>query len=399
MCGPPFPVISKLIKQWPYLPLDWTDSSLSYNITLSLPNAISITTVWLDINQRSSWLLSNGSVTAYGPSAFMAIQIPFSGTTNSSIFMCSVDARWIEGARNVASQVGGGYDVFRHEVQLLANGFLSPNGKKVEVDMDWLKALTPPSVSDRTLIDPSNAGRSSTFSNILQGMDLGNATGSLLDGDYFDIQGSISNALSLVFADGMSRVGYTVNGGSNASSSNDSTAIGVHASPAKDEDFVVAVLNGEAELVPNSGGTDPSNTTKYTWSATVTGLSYKADNVGTLLAIAVLLVHATVAIAHTIYIIISRRTSESWDTFSELLVIAENSLSPALKTRVNTSAGIERMSTSKRPVRIRAVTNDTPLDRRGNDELQMIVEEVDWDPAADGYEKVALDRVYGRRLP
>lgn len=68
------------------------------------------------------------------------------------------------------------------------------------------------------------------------------------------------------------------------------------------------------------------------------GWSYQLDNVGTKLAITVMVIYCTLAAAHFLYSIISGLSSSTWDSVAELFALAMNSQ----PTRVlqNTCAGI-----------------------------------------------------------
>ena len=53
----------------------------------------------------------------------------------------------------------------------------------------------------------------------------------------------------------------------------------------------------------------------------------------------VLLLHAAVAVAHTIYVMIGAETSGTWDSILELITLALNSPPPPNDALRNTSAG------------------------------------------------------------
>jgi hypothetical protein len=116
----------------------------------------------------------------------------------------------------------------------------------------------------------------------------------------------------------------------------------------------------------------PSNYTRMRTYQTVTGYGYQASTSSDYLSLLVLFTHLLIALMHTIYVLfITHRTSGCWDTFSELLVLAQQS-APANKALQNTCAGIERLSTFKHRVRIKVSDSDAnhlELDFGSDDEF------------------------------
>lgn len=96
---------------------------------------------------------------------------------------------------------------------------------------------------------------------------------------------------------------------------------------------------------------------------TVTGFGYQASGPSDYLCILVLLVHLFLAFGHTIYVLgFTRRTSGCWDTFSELMTLAQQS-APTKRALRNTCAGIERSGLYSKGVRIRvSKLNDDHLE-------------------------------------
>jgi hypothetical protein len=83
--------------------------------------------------------------------------------------------------------------------------------------------------------------------------------------------------------------------------------------------------------------------------------SYRIDSVSVILSIIVLLIYSAIAAIYLIHTLMTGETSSSWDTVSELFMLAINTRPPShIK---NTSAGIATLATMKEPVSIRVNEN------------------------------------------
>jgi hypothetical protein len=71
------------------------------------------------------------------------------------------------------------------------------------------------------------------------------------------------------------------------------------------------------------------------------------------LAMTVLFVHIAFALSHTIWILCSRETSDSWDSVSKIIVLAQNSR-PSVGILKNASANIDHLETYSQKAKIRA---------------------------------------------
>lgn len=89
------------------------------------------------------------------------------------------------------------------------------------------------------------------------------------------------------------------------------------------------------------------------------GMAYSMEGTPIKLAVAVLAVYCVCAVAHGVYTIISGTSSNSWDSMSEMVALAYNSVpSDALK---NTGAGIESFPTFRCSVNVRVVEEHLEL--------------------------------------
>jgi hypothetical protein len=88
----------------------------------------------------------------------------------------------------------------------------------------------------------------------------------------------------------------------------------------------------------------------------VGGLAFKANSVTDYLAIALLLLH--IVLCHSAFRIMTARSSDCWDSFTELAVLMHNSRPAPLSLR-NASAGIRELKTFSKVGTIRAVKQDS----------------------------------------
>lgn len=163
-----------------------------------------------------------------------------------------------------------------------------------------------------------------------------------------------SKALSQqIVADGMSHVGYGINGGSETLA-----AFQVHFIESykidmnKTSNFSTNLFKENAYLPPPPGY--ESNTTQLRMDIAISGYGYKANNIGYQLALALFYVYSLIAIAHIIYRLSKGKVSTAWEDFLELLVLAQNS-PPALHALDDTSGGIKQHRTYRKRAFIRVV--------------------------------------------
>ncbi|KAL8754927.1 MAG: hypothetical protein Q9184_004956 [Pyrenodesmia sp. 2 TL-2023] len=83
----------------------------------------------------------------------------------------------------------------------------------------------------------------------------------------------------------------------------------------------------------------------------VFGYAWYASGYSEYLAITVVVIYMLIALAHTIWVVTKGITSSSWDTMTELLSLALQS--PASKALRGTGAGIERLETYQRIMKLR----------------------------------------------
>ena len=171
--------------------------------------------------------------------------------------------------------------------------------------------------------------------------------------------------------------------------------------------------------------------TELKWSVTVTGYAYQANNRAYRLALAVLFLHAVLAIAHIVYVVCTRVFCDAWDSITELIVLAAMSTEDACtairknedrpssdsgsgtwKPHVfdNASSGITRYKTMNAEVRIRAKdvgtldaaaapradTDDHGATAETDQQVMMLFGHEDTDSLEEtGYRELEIGKAYG----
>lgn len=328
--------------------------------------------------------LSDNSYTTDLPSAFLSVQIPYSGSNNTgTTFTCSVDARWAMGIYS-GGPVG---DVDADYVQTATIQNTRPypdltgyqynflpvddgSWRRVQIDTDWLNALTP-------TLSNSTSGWTSLAA-LLTGMGMDNSTGEIIQ--WADVLSVLETVIAALVADGMSRQGYAANGGSSTQFSDALNLLPWDNSASSQQSLLAGMY-----AFPSPEGT----ATQLHWSVVVGGYAYRADSLAYYLALTVLFLHAALALSHVSYILWRRVCCDAWDSFIGLLVLAAKS--GAVDMFENASAGIERYRTMSTQVRIRA----SPTSGAGaaNQEDVKILFGDQTLPA--GYQTLEIDQTYG----
>ena len=369
-----------------------------------------LSTQWFKPKGEGEQLLSNGTSVSFLPSAFLNIWSPVTNNeTNGTAWTCSVDARWAPGV-NVGNHLGDqtfiGSD-FITTAELTdtrdpvgedptGKGFLpKDDGNWITVDLglDWLNQLTPHltfSSNATAAFTPNDASSWTTLASILQGSGIDNTTNAV--GNWGDLRSPIESMIASQVADGMSRIGFSKNGGSLDRIATQGEQANYSTEP---PELFAEFLNGRTSFPP-PWTNDTTNLTRLEWHAFISGYAYKADSLAYYLALALLLTHSLIAATHTVYRCSTAISSEAWTSLGELLVIAQQS-TPAKNGFADTSAGIQRGKTYQQSLRIRATNNDPKWVNSVGEELQIIVEDPDWTDKANGFQGVCIDQKYGAR--
>ncbi|KAL6722368.1 hypothetical protein ACLMJK_001475 [Lecanora helva] len=316
-------------------------------------------------------VVSNGSTTRDIASAYLNIIIPYDSNddgdeykgiflplpnvpddanrTSAVLFACSVDARWA-----VSNYDGGPIgDLDQDYVQRTTVQHKRPFGnhkgyqynflpiddgswRRVQIDTDWLDALTP-SLS-------SSGERYNALAYLLEDVGLGNSTGTVLH--WSDVPSVIEGVISTLVADGMSRQGYAANGG-NSHIFSDASLLLPWNNSAKDRSRILA--------------------NEYTFPA--------PDGE------------------------VTKLHCNAWDYLVGLIVLAATSrrrTDPATHANIfdNASAGIERYRTLSTSVRVRAFLTTGVIATHPSDPSDLKILFGD-EGAAPGYEELSIDQAYG----
>ncbi|KAL8792005.1 MAG: hypothetical protein Q9195_005423 [Heterodermia aff. obscurata] len=144
------------------------------------------------------------------------------------------------------------------------------------------------------------------------------------------------------------------------------------------ENFNNAILQGGNAL--RAPSTD-QEITESRMNATIEGYSYHASSTTDFLAIAVVLFHCLIALAHTIYCVLHGVSSGCWDTVTEILTLAIGSGGDA-GVPENTGAGIKNGRTFKKKAWVRVKKGKVVLifekeagdEENGNDDAGVLEE-------------------------
>ena len=215
----------------------------------------------------------------------------------------------------------------------------------IVVDQSWLNALTPRTPVEGTgNFEWSPTTIESILSSVRITEDLRSNGTVIIDDwqpqDNANRPGLLASVIASIFADGLSRAGvdklYKTQGNPSQWS----------LSPyEKDEDFERLILKGGRALKY------PEDRDMFHVEFAISGLNYK-NTLAERLAMVVLFLHITVALAHTIWTTARGRSSACWDSITEIVVLAQNS-KPAFPALENTAAGLQHSFTFAKKVIIR----------------------------------------------
>ena len=336
-------------------------------------------------NVRTQWVVLPRQT--FGPvSAGLLFEMPwlsgsnFSSVSSRIVVGCTLQASWLSGTTTTTSETS----YFAWYIEDWGGVSPSDNDRILNLDSSWLKLLTP-IVSDA--ISYSDYGPLNTLEAIINSTGLSKFYADRLrDGtpDIISSNGScipnprqsqdmtefenwslecnpakvhlLENILATYVADGLSRFNsiLTFQPGTSIDRWN-------LIRPAMSDNYWYNLPRGiDAFNMPD----EPSSVLELRTDFTLNGYAYYASGVTDFLAQAVVGLYVLIAATHLIWVtIITRVSSGSWDTVTELIALCQNS--PPSKTLRGTSAGIGRLSTYKKFVRLRAINHkDDPSDAR-----------------------------------
>ena len=356
-----------------------------YLIETNFSFSSSITTQWVSVPESAQ--LSNGSSTTDVPSALLRITMPLGKKSSTGIvFACSVDARWAMSIHQ-GSQIGSQGNAYIQQPQPqstrtpLSNqpgsdhNFLPINDnewRKVQIDIDWLAVLTP-----------TQDNGTDTLANLLANIGFDNSTGGVFE--YTDLTTVLDSVAATLVTDGMSRLGYTANGG-NITHISDADSL-VH--------WTESASNKKHLLQSKFSFNHPQGAaSKIELSIFNNGYAYHANSIAYYLALTVLFLHTVMALGAVCNIMRTSDYCSSWDSFMGLFVLAATSevSNPSRISDIleNSSSGIKSSQTFKRAVRIRALDTSTNPSPSSKNDIKILFGENE--PA--GYREVEVDRKY-----
>ncbi|MDI1491386.1 MAG: hypothetical protein OHK93_002595 [Ramalina farinacea] len=340
--------------KYPYLPEYTIRLDLGYWIGTLFTNSNRISTEWINVPETVP--LSDNTTTTDLPSGFLSVLTPFSDSSDpANIFTCSIDARWALG-NQLGSPVGDLDAEYVQRAEILRTRSFAPDlpgfqynflpikdgsWRRLQIDTDWLNTLTP-------LLDDSGTSGWTSLAALFTGMGLDNSTGMIVD--WSDVSAPLESAIAAVVADGMSRLGYSLNGGSLTHFSDSLAQLQWDDSLSSQQGMLAGTYQFPAP--------DPGPATQLHWSVVISGYAYRADSAAYYLALSVLFLHAAMALCHVFYMVWKKICCSAWGSLTGLVVLAARSGTPqvandATGSLENTSSGIERYRTMGTKVRIR----------------------------------------------
>ena len=399
-------------------------------VNTKLTTVSGLDTYWIEVPETAR--LSDNTTTTDMPSALLAIitnEAAEDSNTTGTVFTCSIDARW-------ASVVyrGTPIDSFDQHFTVSAtwsksttypqnytgwsHSFLPVSGgsfRKVAMELDWLQIFNPQWVQGEE--------GSTALAALFQDQSIGSMVTTTPSN-----MPMLEMDLATMIADGMSRTSFALTG------------------------FTQNNLTGPLALLTSNPNTDwlpllkgsfkyplPSgNSLKFDLSVTVSGYAYFASTNAYRLALSVLFLHAALVLAHLVYVVRARKSSTTWQSLTNLLVLAavsgtsQDSTSAVASTNPantatmlrledrrsifrNGSSGITRYRTMSTAVKIRtrrfgppkneadapstssasSVPNPLDGDGDGDRSIEMIFGHAkEHNLEGEGYKKVAAEKKY-----
>ena len=276
----------------------------------------------------------------YGNSTMGAVIIlpTPANATGETYLTCNIDSRWAEGmifpcgsGMYCGSPTLAGSDTY-DEYQF-GHSLLNWEWQPVKADIDWVTAVNPP-VTYR-------GNNVTAFAAIAYaaGIDTNLGNSNVIEG-----------ILAMMFTDALSRTksGATLQGTLKGAGNDYGYRF-----PTYGQWVDEWMSYGNAFEVDEGASRD---WVPLRMKTQVNGYAYSFEGITIKLSITILMLHAVLALCHTVYEVGSGLSSSSWDSVVELVALAMNSAPTT--TLLNTCAGITRMATMKLIVRIVATKAD-----------------------------------------
>jgi hypothetical protein len=298
---------------------DWFDSVTS--------NASHQGIKWIDLPEESFSQASLG--------VLIAVPKPQGGEDASQVFSCSVNARWVNSTVDVSFLAGPYIASSSVQREILEGKFHDGQGVSdyplAKMDTTWAEGVN--------IIIPNE--------NITVFQKLCKAEG-VWDHDVRaqEPMHAMEAILSLLLVQGMGLTGHqsTIQG----------TLRGLGQGDLWQKEFLPLHGSfGNGGEVYEVNDTTKSKYPKLSFTVKANGYAYNRST-ATFLSTTTLLVYAVIALSHVLYsVIFTRTSSSSWDTVSEMIVLALKSEKQAGLN--NTGAGISNSEIFEKPVRVHVV--------------------------------------------
>lgn len=368
---------------------DRLDGSHVWNATVELGRTFGdkrIATHWIDIPPPT---------TSNHLAAAMLVEV-YSDLNSGGRFVapiaCSIDARWARGT-NIGTSlpetdnmiISGSLASTREKGSNV--GFSptpGPDWRFAQLDQTWLNALLP-------LLGGANSTRATGWTlaaSMFTFAGFDNSTGLITE--WATLCHTLESTIAMLIVDGMSRIGLADNGGNMNHVTDRREWMNWLSLRVSDPGSYFDLLLDGKNVVAPPNTTDGTTLTHMHWDVTVSGLAYRASTTVSYLAIAVMLACTTIGACHSAHMLISRRSSDAWDSMEEIIVLSQLSRPSASASLANTSGGVHASAAYKSKLQILERTGAA----LGNNEeaVQLFVDPVQ-DPAL---KLIQANQAYGR---
>ncbi|KAK4160522.1 hypothetical protein QBC43DRAFT_325404 [Cladorrhinum sp. PSN259] len=272
-------------------------------------------------------------------------------TDNWGMIACSIDARWAKARSVIESNneytmrphrfaTGQVTNLVRTELlvrnadKMTTPEFEPPNDgsmTSIELSPEWYNKLAPSIPYTYIPSNPSSKYKNvnrTTVESLLELILLPEHGGpSTLLGKEPDITvRSVEQMLSMIFADGLSRTGNTMHRNSSVLLAGGGWESGNNWNVTDTAQAKRLVRpGGPVEVFPPPSTLGPESSTKMTMRAIYTGYVMEARSWFDYVCIAIMLMHALAALAHTGWMLWYGEISDAWGSISELVCLAQRS--------------------------------------------------------------------------
>ena len=379
----------------------WSDDTKPINITIADHN--------MSNNIQSEWVPL--PVDVFGPvSGGVLLHFPRQASNSSrAVIACSIGASWFFGEITSDSLSNEAAWSFTDGRLLLAQHRSDLNASSAEahryrrlitIHDKWFRSLTPrmpcencqnrseaPNILENIFSDtglsivlddmrmyPQFRWNKSTKQCVLQPFDPSDTDVDRLNSADCGLGGKyqlIELILGSVFANGLSRYG------SHHAFEPSTTVTGNNPfqwelkTPPKAPDYYTSLLSNRPHKNAVLPAPADSGYVKLRMRMQVVGYAWYASGFSDYLATVVVIIYMLVALTHTVWILRTGVTSSSWDTVTELLALALQS--PVPEALRGSGAGIERLGSYRRMVRLRTAKDGAECAEAGTERLVLVV--------------------------